>query len=879
MNLNKNQEVSHPKFGKGIVILDNDETVIVRFEHGLEECEKLSLFIQSSLEEKIERGVWDNPSDVLLHATAHCIRSINDSWGLFSLSRITLLPHQLWVCHQVMKKWPSNYLIADDVGLGKTIEAGLILWPLLTKGLVKRFLILCPASLVSQWQYRMREMFDLRLTIYTNELDKPVTDFWNSYDQVVASIHTMRSDINDRHSRMLDSKDWDLLIIDEAHHINKDERNTTNNYKFIEKLINEGKVKSRIFFSGTPHKGKDFNFLSLLRLLRPDIFDPKISIESQYKRLSEVMIRNNKQSVVNMSGNKLFQKVKVFQETYYYSEEEATFYDKLTEFIVNGKAYASHMDSFRDKRYATLILITLQKLASSSVAAIRKALNNRKLNLLNNTTNSNTIMTKYLEDIELEDYDKISESDEEIASLSINLMENEMVYLDELILYADLIEEETKIIKILEIIDLYFYNRSVLFFTEYKATQSLLFSKLKEKYGRNTVTFINGDEKLIEIKTKNEKSETYSIKKQMASDRFNSGEFRFLISTEAGGEGIDLQRNCHSLIHVDLPWNPMRLHQRVGRVNRYGQKNPVEVISIRNPDTVESKIWDKLNLKIESIMNAFGNVMEEPEDLMQLILGMTDNSMFTELFHESQNVKKETFSTWFDEKTKTFGHQDAILTVKNILGNSLRFDYGELDAIPKKDIEDLKTFFEAMLQKQNRRLLFNKDTNEYSFLTPEKWITGPGFRKKYDNIVFHRTLDKSKSMIGVGHKVFESCLKDALLFNSSIAIVDDLLYPLVIFQISERLTEKTSFIGNILFGLQLKSNLEYNIIEEEQLFNELNRLLHKSKPNHSFKSENQPNLDTIKLYQDVLKYIENFDFKDIPFTIPDYRILVLLIPT
>ena len=116
---------------------------------------------------------------------------------------------------------------------------------------------------------------------------------------------------------------------------------------------------------------------------------------------------------------------------------------------------------------------------------------------------------------------------------------------------------------------------------------------------------------------------------------------RFLVSTEAAGEGIDLQENCHSLIHVDLPWNPMRLHQRVGRLNRYGQTRQVEVITLRNPATVESRIWDKLNNKIQNIMLALGHAMDEPEDLMQLVLGMTAPSLFLNLFAEASEVPTE----------------------------------------------------------------------------------------------------------------------------------------------------------------------------------------------------------------------------------------------
>src|SRR5262249_52549414 len=154
-----------------------------------------------------------------------------------------------------------------------------------------------------------------------------------------------------------------------------------------------------------------------------------------------------------------------------------------------------------------------------------------------------------------------------------------------------------------------------------------------------------------------------------AAEQFTEGRVRFLVSTEAGGEGIDLQERCHSLMHVDLPWNPMRLHQRVGRLNRYGQTERVEVITLRNPHTVQARIWEKLNEKIQSIMLAFGHLMEEPEDLLQMVLGMTSSALFRELFAEVPEVPAESLSAWFDQKTATFGGQDAIEAVKEIVGN------------------------------------------------------------------------------------------------------------------------------------------------------------------------------------------------------------------
>ncbi|NJO64334.1 MAG: DEAD/DEAH box helicase, partial [Richelia sp. RM2_1_2] len=138
--------VFHPKYGNGQVRTDEETTVIVRFEHGLEECPKEELTRLSSLQETINSPQWHDPFEAIARVQALTIRSVNDVWGIFSLARIALLPHQLWVCRRVVQEIPARWLVADDVGLGKTIEAGLILWTLLTKGAVKRILILCPAS-------------------------------------------------------------------------------------------------------------------------------------------------------------------------------------------------------------------------------------------------------------------------------------------------------------------------------------------------------------------------------------------------------------------------------------------------------------------------------------------------------------------------------------------------------------------------------------------------------------------------------------------------------------------------------------------------------------------------------------------------------------
>ena len=173
--------------------------------------------------------------------------------------------------------------------------------------------------------------------------------------------------------------------------------------------------------------------------------------------------------------------------------------------------------------------------------------------------------------------DEISRLEERIAEYlsGVDLNPDEIPALEELLVAANEVTDETKIERILTVVDESFAERSVLFFTEYKATQALLMGALHERYGDGCVTFINGDGFIEDVRDSSGNISDRKEDRRDAAVRFNRGDVRFLVSTEAAGEGVDLQGHCSALIHVDLPWNPMRLHQRVGRLSRYGQTDPL----------------------------------------------------------------------------------------------------------------------------------------------------------------------------------------------------------------------------------------------------------------------------------------------------------------
>lgn len=877
-------QVRTNRFGAGHVVVYNGLTVVVRFEHGLEECEAAALEKVDNPWHVLTHQEWHSALEVIARSLGAAIRSVNDAWGVFSCSRITLLPHQLWVCRKVNRERPTRWLVADDVGLGKTIEAGLILLPLISRGDVRRLLILCPASLVEQWQYRMRIMFGIKLTAYTTEADTPKADFWNTHNHVIASVQTLRLDRGGRHERLLEANAWDMVVVDEAHHLNADEQTgPTLGYKLIEGLLEAQRIRSMVFFTGTPHRGKNYGFLALLRLLRSDLFDPRQPMHDQLPDLKHVMIRNNKQNVTDLAGNRLFQEPLVRAETYAYTPEEAHFYQMLTDFILTGKAYAQTL-SQSERRTVILVLIAMQKLASSSVAAIRRALHGRLARIVGGRKRLAELedrLRSYREREVEGDTDSTSTLEEQIAELSaqIVLMSDEEPRLRELVAIADSVAEETKVRKILELLEGPFCNRPVLLFTEYKATQSLVMSRLLSRFGPECVTFINGDGRADGVSEGTSPPRTLYETKERAAERFNAGQVRFLVSTEAGGEGIDLQQNCHSLIHIDLPWNPMRLHQRVGRLNRYGQTRKVEVFTVRNPDTVEARIWDKLNAKIEQIMLALGRVMREPEDLLQLVLGMSSPALLREIFADAASLPPDSLSDWFDTKSAQFGGEDVLATVQDLVGNCTRFDFQQASPqIPRLDLPDLKPFFKTMLSLNKRKI--QEESDGLTFLTPEMWAKFPGIKREYQKMVFERADKDPQRVLGVGHRLVDQALAQASSLVVSTAAVPDtvLEYSLYIFNVTDRVTSSGGQVRSVAAGVEIRPT-GYVLLRDSELILLLNQILSAKDPRR-FKG--RPPVDPDEVRQDVEAascwLAARLSTLEIPFRVPTVNCSCLLIP-
>ena len=401
------------------------------------------------------------------------------------------------------------------------------------------------------------------------------------------------------------------------------------------------------------------------------------------------MIRNNKATVTDLQGQRLFKPVNVFNREYQYSDEETHFYRTLSEFVLDGRAYAATLDG-RAQTARMLVLITLQKLAASSIAAIRNALRKRRTMLADLVSRSNGAASVSLPDDEQATFDDLAEAEEALpGSAAVLLMEDEIQRLDELIASrrrysprdqdrAPASDDRRGVWPGRAYPALHGIQGDPSPYRERAPSPSLGLVRLHSSTGMNgwmALSRLRARQRLI------------SQPREHAADAFNAGKVRFLVSTEAGGEGIDLQERCAVLVHADMPWNPMRLHQRVGRLSRYGQTRPVSVYILRNPQTVEARIWDLLNAKLERIQAALSSVMEEQEDISQLVIGMAGNSLFNELFSGGEGLSGERLGAWFDHATSTLGGRDVVETVRELLGNVSRFDFQQVGKdLPKVDL-------------------------------------------------------------------------------------------------------------------------------------------------------------------------------------------------
>jgi superfamily II DNA or RNA helicase len=659
------QRVSHPQFGSGVVVSpEANGYVRVFFEGGERQVAANSLSVTLGWAERVVASVASGETrarKAWLCWQAHALPLLEGAAGLTS-AKIDLLPHQVVLTHRITTTSPRRFLVADEVGLGKTIETALILRELASRGELDRALMVVPAGLVNNWHRELNEVFNLGFEVFGAEGD--VTDrksnAFAKHDRLIASVDTLKRKA--RIKKLEEAPPWDLVVFDEAHHLTAyrsgGKVKKTENYKLAEVL--KDRSRDMVLLSATPHQGDHFRFWMLAQLLDSTLFNSPEEMLAQRHRLNSIVVRRTKADACKPDGSPLFARRQVHTEAFVMDDAERTFYSALNEYLQDGFALAKRQGG---KGVALGFVMTIfQKIAASSFAAVARTLRRRLMALtvhegLAHDENRDIdrrddafsearemiraeygLGTDRLADIEVERLlgdlkrrilqklddealglvsggaadEAMSAAAEESAADSVALaLPEERLRIKELLSWLP-DGPETKVRKLLDALgSLWRQDASerVVVFATYLGSVEMLGREIDRTYpGQGVVVLKGGDHG----------------SKVAAEKRFKQADGpRVMICTAAGREGLNMQ-HARILFNFDLPWNPMDMEQRIGRIHRYGQKHTAQVYNLVLSDTIEGRIFLLLEDKLTEIAKTLGKTDETgavAEDLRSQILG------------------------------------------------------------------------------------------------------------------------------------------------------------------------------------------------------------------------------------------------------------------
>jgi len=673
-------KVIHAEFGEGIVTGTDSAGYIKVFFRTIGEKQVGSDTIQTAIDrydeiiDTMQSVTPDNLQRLLLKIEAHELPLMESAVALTS-AKVDLLPHQIVLVHRIANANPKRFLIADEVGLGKTIETALILRELSSRGEMQRAIMIVPAGLVDNWQRELNDVFNLNFEVFGSEgdvTDRRTNTFAN-HNRLIASIDTLKRP--QRIKKLLSAPSWDLVVFDEAHHLTVNriggKVKKTENFKLAEAIRDH--CRDMLLLSATPHQGDHFRFWMLINLLNPGLFENESDMVKNKYRLNAVVIRRTKADACTQDGNPLFLRRMVQTEAFELSESEKMFYEALLEYLRDGYNLAESQGN--KGRALGFVMTVFQKIAASSFAAIRGTLRRRLLNL----TVQEALHKDELLDVEGRNkaYDEAREYIHEVYNIPTTVIgkaEAEQILSDikyqllkkseDAYHYAEstgdiegqsyydsefqaesgekaalilttlaLPEEKSRIKSLLQIYPIDVESKTIMLVTALKQIWS---QNLAEKIVifATYLGTVDAIKKELEIQFPNAGVEVLKGgdhgAKTAAQKRFkNKSGPKVLICTAAGREGINLQF-ARILFNYDLPWNPMDLEQRIGRIHRYGQESTAQVYNLVANVTIEGQIFLLLESKLVEIATALGKVDENgqvAEDLRTQVLGQLGSTL------------------------------------------------------------------------------------------------------------------------------------------------------------------------------------------------------------------------------------------------------------
>jgi superfamily II DNA or RNA helicase len=544
-----------------------------------------------------------------------------DPFFSLSIARVDPLPHQLEAVYDHFLRLPRiRFLLADDPGAGKTIMAGLLIKELKIRGLARRILIVSPANLTFQWQREMRDKFREDFEVVRGEVFRANYGLnpFQDRPQVITSVSWV-SRIEDARESLLRSR-WDLVIVDEAHKMSATPKSKTLAYALGEAL---GELTDHyLLMTATPHKGDADNFGLFLRLLDADVYGDRSSLQLALdRRDAPFYLRRTKEALVSFPDpvtgvvKSLFTRRNIVTVEFEINPDELAFYDALSDYVFEQSARARGDDTPRGRAIG-FTMAMLQRRFASSIYAVRRSLErmrDRRQRILDDPDRYRHEqfqkgLPANFDELEDEERQRIvDELEEVVASVDPAALRAEIAKLDRLVYQARQLEQaevETKLAKLrtaLQDQGVFGDHRTkLLVFTEHKDTLDYLagdgrdgrpLGKLRE-WGMS-VTQIHGGMKVGDPKR-------LLPGTRLSAEREFKEECQVMVATEAAGEGINLQC-CWLMINYDIPWNPVRLEQRMGRIHRYDQERDCLIFNFVATSTREGRVLQKLLERLRAI--------------------------------------------------------------------------------------------------------------------------------------------------------------------------------------------------------------------------------------------------------------------------------------
>ncbi len=554
-------------------------------------------------------------------------------------SLIDPLPHQRSaVYHRMLNQSPLRFLLADDAGAGKTIMTGLYIREMLSRRLIRRVLIVPPAGLVGNWEREMRDLFRLKFRIAGGTDARAGNPFTGpESDLIIVSLDTLAGEHMFGHLRNDETEAYDLVVFDEAHKLSANRQpdfrvHKTGRYKLAEAIAGADVDDERwtlpwsahhlLLLTATPHMGRDYPYYSLWRLLLPDALQTcdaftRFPAESRQKHF----VRRTKEEMVHFDGKPLYPQRSCDTLSYELTQgagSEQELYDETTDYI---RGYYNRA-RILNRSAARLAMSVFQRRLASSTYALMRSFERRgeKLEGMIDDFRNGRLTEDRLDRQQrrlgrLDDHFETKTADEDAlgdddgeqnegfedralgGTVAVNLaeLEAERLKIEELLGKArDLMNrgQESKFEKLHEVLrDPAYSDQKLIIFTEHRDTASFLVRRLEGLGFTGQVASIHGG---MDYRERERQVEFF---RRPASD----GGANYLVATDAAGEGINLQF-CWLMVNYDIPWNPARLEQRMGRIHRYGQAHdPVIILNLVAAGTREGRVMKTLLDKLESI--------------------------------------------------------------------------------------------------------------------------------------------------------------------------------------------------------------------------------------------------------------------------------------